>query len=98
MKRLVQGDIGVGIDETGCRMILPAEPPQRIAGDLKNQRLLEKIAEAKKKGDDSLMAKMWAYMGLHLARYNIFDFRVSRHRDGPDDFFRMSRCKVQGDC
>jgi hypothetical protein len=33
-----------------------------------------------------------------LAPYNIFDFRVSRHRDGPDDFFRDSRCTVQGDC
>jgi transposase len=41
---------------------------------------------------------MWVYSGLHLAPYNIFDFRVSRHRDGPDDFFRHSRCKVQGDC
>ena len=50
------------------------------------------------KGEDSLLAKMWAYSGLHLAPYNIFDFRVSRHRDGPDDFFRNSRCKVQGDC
>jgi transposase len=41
---------------------------------------------------------MWVYSGLHLAPYNIFDFRVSRHRDGPDEFFRHSRCKVQGDC
>ena len=41
---------------------------------------------------------MWAYMGLHRAPYNIFDFRVSRHRDGPDEFFRDSRCIVQGDC
>jgi hypothetical protein len=41
---------------------------------------------------------MWVYWGLHQARYNIFDFRVSRHRDGPDDFLRHSRCKVQADC
>jgi len=33
-----------------------------------------------------------------MAPYNIFDFRVSRHRDGPDEFLRNSRCKVQGDC
>lgn len=98
MKRLVQGDIGVGLDDTGCRMLLPKEPPQAIAGDLKNQRLREKIAEAKRKSETSLLAKMWVYSGLHLAPYNIFDFRVSRHRDGPDDFFDGSRCKVQGDC
>jgi hypothetical protein len=39
-----------------------------------------------------------SHSGLHLAPHNIFDFRVSRHRDGPDDFFQHSRCKVQGDC
>jgi hypothetical protein len=41
---------------------------------------------------------MWAFQGLLRAPYNIFDFRVSRHRDGPDEFFRDSRCLVQGDC
>jgi transposase len=96
--RLVQQDIGVGIDDTSCRMLLPRDPPLAIPGDAKSRRLLEKIAEAKAKGDSSLLAKMWAYMGLHRAPYNIFDFRVSRHRDGPDDFFRNSRCIVQGDC
>jgi transposase len=96
--RLVQQDIGVGIDDTSCRMLLPRDPPLAIPGDARNRRLLEKIAEAKAKGDSSLLAKMWAYMGLHRAPYNIFDFRVSRHRDGPDEFFRDSRCIVQGDC
>jgi transposase len=98
MTRRVQQDIGVGIDDTGCRMLLPRTPPAIIPGDAKSRRLVEKVAEAKAKGDSSLLAKLWAYQGLHLAPYNIFDFRVSRHRDGPDDFFRDSRCIVQGDC
>jgi transposase len=98
MTRRVQQDIGVGLDETSCRMLLPNAIPAATAGDLKSQRLAEKVAEARAKGDRSLLAKMWVYSGLHLAPYNIFDFRVSRHRDGPDDFFRHSRCKVQGDC
>jgi len=99
MTHLVQQDIGVGIDDTKCRMLLPKEPPLVIPGDAKSQRLAEKVAEARAKGDSSLMAKMWAYMGLYRAPYNIFDFRVSRHRDGPDDFFRNSQdCFVQGDC
>jgi transposase/uncharacterized coiled-coil protein SlyX len=98
MTRLVQQDIGVGIDDTSCRMLLPRDPPLAIPGDAKSRRLAEKVAEARAKGDSSLLAKMWAYMGLHLAPYNIFDFRVSRHRDGPDEFFRDSRCIVQGDC
>ena len=98
MTRRVQQDVGVGIDDTGCRMLLPQAPPVAVPGDAKSQRLAEKVAEARAKGDSSLLAKMWVYSGLHLARYNIFDFRVSRHRDGPDDFFRNSRCIVQGDC
>jgi transposase len=98
MTRLVQQDVGVGIDDTGCRMLLPKTPPGVVAGDAKSRRLAEKVAEALAKGESSLLAKMWVYSGLHLARYNIFDFRVSRHRDGPDDFFRHSHCTVQGDC
>ena len=98
MTEQVQQDIGVGLDDTSCRMLLPATTPEVIPGDAKSRRLAEKIAEARAKGDNSLLAKMWAYMGLHRAPYNIFDFRVSRHRDGPDDFFQNSRCKVQGDC
>src|SRR6202140_970948 len=98
MTERVQQDIGVGLDETSCRMLLPRMTPEVIPGDAKSRRLAEKIAEARAKGDNSLLAKMWAYMGLQRAPYNIFDFRVSRHRDGPDDFFKNSRCKVQGDC
>jgi transposase len=98
MTHLVQQDVGVGIDETSCRMLLPKDPPQPVPGNPKSQRLAEKVAEARAKGQSSLLAKMWVYSGLYQARYNVFDFRVSRHRDGPDDFFRHSRCIVQGDC
>ena len=98
MTNLVQQDVGIGLDDTSCRMLLPKDVPKVIPGDAKSQRLAEKVAEAKAAGKDSLLAKMWAYSGLHHAPYNIFDFRVSRHRDGPDDFLRSSRCKVQGDC
>ena len=98
MTQCVQQDIGVGLDETSCRMLLPQTIPEAIPGDLKSQRLAEKVAEARAKGDKSLLAKMWVYSGLHRAPYNIFDFRVSRHRDGPDEFLRNSHCKVQADC
>lgn len=98
MKSRVQNDIAVGLDDTSCRMLLP--PVDRIV-DLSNNksvRLNQKLREARAKGEKSLLAKMWVYSGLHEAQYNIFDFRVSRHRDGPDEFFKQSRCKVQGDC
>jgi transposase len=98
MTQQVQQDIGVGIDDTSCRMLLPKTEPLAVPGDAKSLRLAEKVAEAKAKGDSSLLAKIWAYSGLCLAPYNIFDFRVSRHRDGPDEFFQNSHCTVQGDC
>jgi transposase len=98
MKQRVQQDIGVGIDDTSCRMLFPKVDPEIDSSDPKSVRLAEKLREARVKGDNSLIAKMWVYSGLHRAQYNIFDFRVSRHRDGPDDFFKNSRCKVQGDC
>ena len=37
-----------------------------IPGDAKSQRLAEKVAEARAKGDSSLLAKMWVYSGLLL--------------------------------
>jgi hypothetical protein len=79
-------------------MLLPTVDPELDPSDPKSVRLNEKLREARSKGDKSLLAKMWVYSGLHEAPYNIFDFRVSRHRDGPEEFFRDSRCKVQGDC
>lgn len=98
MKRRVQDDIGVGIDDTSCRMLLPRVDPKLDPSDPKSVRLAEKLGEVRAKGDNSFLAKMWVYSGLHKAPYNIFDFRVSRHRDGPDDFFKASHCKVLGDC
>ena len=98
MASRVQQDIGVGLDESSCRMLIPTGEIEAKPGDLKAKRLVEKIAEAKAKGEDSIIGKMWAYRGLHQAPYNIFDFRISRHRDGPEEFFRNSRCIVQGDC
>ncbi len=62
---------------------MPKEIPEAKPGDLKTKRLIEKVQEAKAKGEDSILGKMWAYRGLDRAPYNIFDFRISRHRDGP---------------
>ncbi len=98
MASLVQGDDAIGLDETSCRMLMPQEDPQVKPGDAKDKRLAAKIAEARRKGEDSILGKMWAYGGLHNAPYNIFDFRISRHRDGPQEFLANSQGHVQGDC
>lgn len=98
MKSRVQHDVAVGLDDTSCRMLLPKVDPPADPADPKSVRLAEKLREVRSKGHKSLHAKMWVYSGLCKAPYHVFDFRVSRHRDGPDDFFRESRCYVQGDC
>jgi transposase len=109
LTRLVKADEAVGLDESSCRMLLPPElaeeESQSDAQPLvskplapKAKRLEEKIKEARGAGQDSILGKMWAYRGLVKAPYNIFDFRISRHRDGPEEFFRTSECIVQGDC
>jgi hypothetical protein len=98
MAKRVQKDSAVGLDESSCRMLMPREMPEQKPGDLKLKRLIDKIHEAKAKGEDSIIGKMWAYRGSDQSLYNIFDFRISRNRDGPDEFFRESRCIVQGDC
>ncbi len=46
MTKLVQQDIGVGIDDTSCRMLLPKTTPAAIPGDIKSRRLAEKVAES----------------------------------------------------
>ena len=88
----------VGMDDTGVTLIMPKEIPEVVQGDLRTQRLIEKMLQAKKEGKTSLDAKMWAYSGADDAPYDIFDFRVSRHRDGPSEFLAGYVGHVMADC
>jgi hypothetical protein len=42
-------------------------------------------------------AKMWAYRGVTIP-LSVFDFTVSRHRDGPELFFADYHGTILGDC
>ena len=88
----------IGMDDTGVTLIMPKEIPVVVEGDLRTQRLLEKMLEAKKGGKTSLDAKMWAYSGGEDQPYDIFDFRVSRHRDGPAELLSGYGGHVMADC
>jgi hypothetical protein len=77
---------------------MPREIPTPTDGDLNTQRLIEKMLEAQKDGNKIIEAKMWAYSGLSDQPYDIFDFRVSRHRDGPAEFLVGYRGYVMADC
>lgn len=88
----------IGMDDTGVKLIMPKEIPEIVQGDLRTQRLLEKMLEAKKEGKTSLDAKMWAYSGSEDQPYDVFDFRVSRHRDGPAELLAGYSGHVMADC
>ncbi len=98
MTRRVLQSLCIGMDDTGVKLIMPKEIPEIVQGDLRTQRLIEKILEAKKEGKTSLDAKMWAYSGGEDQPYDIFDFRVSRHRDGPAELLAGYSGHVMADC
>jgi len=91
----------IGLDDTHVKLIMPKELPKVLPGaiDKRTQRLIEKMQEAQSEKKDSLDAKMWGYSSFDSnAPYDLFDFRVSRHRDGPDEFLSGYAGHVMADC
>ena len=91
----------LGLDDTHVKLIMPKDTPDipEADQDAITQRLIAKMKEAKKEGKDSLDAKMWGYSSFDpSAPYDLFDFRVSRHRDGPDEFLSEYSGHVMADC
>jgi len=89
----------LGTDETRVTLLLPPEIPAAIAGDARSRRIHEVFAAARAAGRPSVSGRMWAYRSLTVP-INVFDFTVSRHRDGPDEFLVASNFtgKILGDC
>jgi transposase len=89
----------IGTDETRVTLLLPAEIPEAKEGDAKSRRIHEVFREARAEGRKSVSGRMWAYRSLTVP-VNVFDFTVSRHRDGPDDVLVAGGFvgKLLGDC
>jgi transposase len=85
----VREDTVIGTDDTGVTLLLPKDIPPVDPNDPRSQRIHEVLTAARAKGAPSVGAKMWAYRGVHVP-LNVFDFTVSRHRDGPDEFLIAS--------
>ncbi len=96
-KRIVLTDPIVACDDTGVTMLYPKVPPDFDLSDPKQKRMAEVFTEALKEKKPSIKAKMWAYRGNSI-KLNVFDFTVSRHRDGPDSFFAGYQGTILGDC
>ena len=75
----------IGTDDTRVTLLLPEVVPMATEGDPKSRRIHEVFTEAQAEGRKSVSGRMWAYRSLTVP-INVFDFTVSRHRDGPDDF------------
>ena len=87
----------LGTDETRVTLLLPKNIPPPVAGDLKSTRLHEVFQETVKAGKPSVSARMWAYRSM-IIPLNVFDFTVSRHRDGPDMFLKDFTGTMLADC
>ena len=83
IKRVVLASDIVGTDETRVTLLLPATIPKAEADDPKSQRVYEVFSKAAAEGRRSVSARMWAYRSV-TEPLTVFDFTVSRHRDGPD--------------
>lgn len=88
---------GVGCDETTVTLIVPTGLPAVTADDPRSQRTHEVLSQAQEQGRPSVTARMWAYRSFELP-VNVFDFTVSRHRDGPDEILRDYTGLLMGDC
>ena len=77
----------VGTDDTRVTLLLPAggTVPAVRDGDPKSKRIAEVFAAARAEKKPSVTARMWVYRSVAVL-LNVFDFTVSRHRDGPDQF------------
>jgi len=96
-KQVLQGDPCVACDDTGTTLLYPKVPPEFDLSDLKQKRIAEVFAEAAAANKPSINAKMWGYRG-QTVKLNVFDFTVSRHRDGPELFFQDYTGTILGDC
>jgi transposase len=87
----------LGCDETRVVLIVPPMIPAINATDPRSQRIHEVFSAAKAKDRPSVDARMWAYRGVDIP-LNVFDFIVSRHRDGPDEMLANYSGALLGDC
>lgn len=87
----------LGTDDTPVTLLLPKTIPKAIASDLKSQRIHEVLSAAAAEGKTSVRARMWAYRGMTVP-LQVFDFTVSHHRDGPDQFLEDFEGLLLGDC
>jgi transposase len=93
---LVRAGPVVGTDDTTVTLVVNNAPlPPNDCP--KNERALEVIAKAREQQRGSITARMWVYRCVTIP-INVFDFTVSRHRDGPAQFLQGFTGSLMADC
>jgi len=88
----------VPTDDTPVMLLLPPDIPPPRDGDAKSRRIHEVLSAARAEKKSHVSARMWVYRSLGPDGANVFDFTVSRHRDGPQDFLKDFAGTLLGDC
>jgi transposase len=96
-KTQVERDSIVGCDDTGVTLLYSKTLPELDLDDPRQRRMHEVFSKAIRDDKPSISANMWAYRGVTVP-LNVFDFTVSRHRDGPEWFFADYAGTLLGDC
>ena len=97
LKQTLLGDSIIACDDTGTTLLYPKVPPDFDVSAPRQKRASEVYAAALSENKSSINAKFWAYRGVTV-KLNVFDFTVSRHRDGPELFFDNFEGTILGDC
>ena len=97
LREVVRAGPVIGTDDTTVTLITPQEMPDFDPSDPKAARKREVIAAALEPRRASVTARMWAYRSV-TEPINLFDFTVSRHRDGPEIVLSGFEGTILADC
>ena len=97
LREVVRAGPIIGTDDTTVTLVVKDTPPPLDPNDPKAARAREVIAAAQAELRGSITARMWVYRSV-TAPINVFDFTVSRHRDGPELFLDGFAGSLMADC
>jgi len=97
LREVVRAGPIIGTDDTTVTLVVKDTPPPLDPDDPKAARAREVIAAAQAELRGSITARMWVYRSI-VAPINVFDFTVSRHRDGPELFLDGFTGSLMADC
>ena len=97
LREVVRAGPIIGTDDTTVTLVVKDSPLPGDDDNPKNVRAREVIAAAQAESRGSITARMWVYRSI-TAPINVFDFTVSRHRDGPEIFLDGFSGSLMADC